>query len=69
LVTLTHTPSPMKFLTEVLGRPSHERPFVLLPVGYPAADAEVPDLSRKPLHEIMTLNAGAQTASEQTAGE
>ena len=53
LVTLTHTPSPMAFLSEVLGRPSHERPFLLLPVGYPAAGCHVPDLQRKPLDEIL----------------
>jgi iodotyrosine deiodinase len=52
LVTLTHTPSPMGFLREILGRPANERPFVLLPVGYPATDAEVPDLRRKSLDEI-----------------
>ncbi|MEZ5308292.1 MAG: nitroreductase family protein [Pyrinomonadaceae bacterium] len=55
LATLTHTPSPMKFLQEILGRPKNEVPFVLIPVGYPAEDAEVPDLSRKPLDEIMTI--------------
>ncbi len=53
LAALTHTPSPMRFLTEVLGRPREERPFVLVPVGYPADDAQVPDLHRKPLSEIM----------------
>lgn len=52
LVTVTHTPSPMGFLREVLGRPEHERAFVLIPVGYPAPDATVPRLSRKPLEEI-----------------
>ena len=51
--TLTHTPSPMRWVTEVLGRPAHERPFVLIPVGYPAADARVPDLGRKPLEEVI----------------
>lgn len=51
--TLTHTPSPMRWVTEVLGRPIHERPFVLIPVGYPAADARVPDLGRKPLEEVI----------------
>ncbi|TVQ81011.1 MAG: nitroreductase family protein [Phycisphaeraceae bacterium] len=56
LVTLTHTPSPMKFLAQVLRRPEHERPFLLLPVGYPAPDATVPDLERKPLEEIMVVN-------------
>ncbi len=55
LATLTHTPSPMKFLQEILGRPKSEVPFVLIPVGYPADDAQVPDISRKPLGEIMTL--------------
>lgn len=58
LVTLTHTPSPMKFLTQVLNRPDHERPFVLLPVGYPADDAAVPDMGRKPLEDIMVVNRG-----------
>jgi len=52
LVTLTHTPSPMGFLREILGRPANERPFVLLPVGYPASDAVVPDLRRKALEEV-----------------
>ncbi len=51
--TLTHTPSPMRWITEVLGRPPHERPFVLIPVGYPAADARVPDITRKPLEEVL----------------
>lgn len=55
LATLTHTPSPMKFLTNILGRPENEVPLVLLPVGYPAADATVPDLRRKPLEEILVL--------------
>lgn len=55
LVTLTHTPSPMGFLGEVLGRPEHERAFLLLPVGYPAEDATVPDLNRKALEEIMVV--------------
>lgn len=53
LATLTHTPSPMKFLAEILGRPANERPFVLIPVGYPADDAEVPVISKKPLDEIL----------------
>lgn len=53
LATLTHTPSPMKFLQEILGRPKNEIPFVLIPVGYPADGAKVPDISRKPLNEIM----------------
>lgn len=52
LATLTHTPSPMGFLREVLERPENERPFLLIPVGYPADDAVVPELQRKPLDEI-----------------
>jgi len=56
LATLTHTPSPMEFLNRILARPEWERPFVLLPVGYPAADATVPDLARKPLEEIRVWN-------------
>ncbi len=52
LATLTHTPSPMAFLGRLLGRPKHERPFVLFPVGYPADECLVPDLRRKPLDEI-----------------
>lgn len=56
LATLTHTPSPMGFLTTILERPRSERPFVLFPVGYPADDATVPDLVRKPLSEIATFD-------------
>ena len=52
LVTLTHTPSPMGFLSEILDRPSNEKPFLLLPVGYPAPGAEVPDISKKGLDDI-----------------
>jgi len=55
LVTLTHTPSPMGFLGEVLHRPAHERAFLLLPVGYPADGASVPDLQRKGLDEVMVV--------------
>jgi nitroreductase len=54
LATLTHTPSPMKFLNEILGRPQSERPFLLLVVGYPADGARVPDLQRKPLEEFSS---------------
>ena len=53
LCALTHTPSPMRFLGEILDRPDNERPFILIPVGYPAEDAEVPDIERKPLDEIL----------------
>ena len=56
LATLTHTPSPMGFLTTILERPRSERPFVLFPVGYPAADATVPDLVRKPLSEVAVFD-------------
>ena len=52
LATLTHTPSPMRFLTELLGRPANEAPYILFPVGYPADDATVPDLERKPLEDV-----------------
>jgi nitroreductase len=54
LVCLTHTPSPMKFLAEILNRPPEERPFLLIPVGYPADGCRVPDISRKDLDEILT---------------
>ena len=55
LATLTHTPSPMKFLNEILDRPKSERPFLLLVVGYPADDARVPDIKRKSLDEIASF--------------
>ena len=55
LATLTHTPSPMKFLQAILNRPKNEIPFVLIPVGYPAANAKVPDIGRKTLNEIMEV--------------
>lgn len=55
LATLTHTPSPMKFLNQVLRRPSSERPYLILVTGYPAADATVPELTRKPLAELATF--------------
>jgi nitroreductase len=61
LSTLTHTPSPMAFLTKILGRPSHERPFILFPIGYPTDEAQVPDLRRKTLDEVAVWNP---TASE-----
>ncbi len=54
LASLTHTPSPMRFLNQILGRPDSERPFLLLIVGYPAADARVPEIRRKSLSEITT---------------
>jgi nitroreductase len=55
LVCLTHTPSPMKFLNEILERPKTERPFLLLVTGYPADDAEVPDIQRKSLDEFASF--------------
>ncbi|MEE8147323.1 MAG: nitroreductase family protein [Longimicrobiales bacterium] len=55
LVSLTHTPSPMAFLNEILGRPKNERPFLILVVGYPEDDAEVPDITKKTLGEISTF--------------
>lgn len=58
LATLTHTPNPMGFLTEILGRPSTERPYILFPVGYPAPDCTVPDLARKPLAEALVMVEG-----------
>ncbi len=56
LATLTHTPSPMRFLGEILGRPAHERPWMLIPVGFPSADCKVPEhaLQRRPLaHSLI----------------
>ena len=55
LVTLTHTPSPMGFLREILGRPEHEHAMLVMPVGYPANDARVPDITRKPLEEVSVF--------------
>jgi len=55
LASLTHTPSPMGFLNEILSRPSNERPFLLLVVGHPAEDAAVPDIGKKPLSEIASF--------------
>ena len=55
LATLTHTPSPMGFLNKILNRPSNERPYLVLVVGYPAEDALVPDITKKPLDDIATF--------------
>ena len=55
LVSLTHTPSPMNFLNDILSRPKNERPFLLLIVGYPATDAKVPDIKKKSLQEIASF--------------
>ncbi len=62
LATLTHTPSPMRFLGEVLGRPEHERAWMLIPVGYPADDCRVPAhaVQRKPLEQVMVVDRGEE---------
>ena len=56
LATLTHTPSPMGFLNDILGRPSNERPYLLIVTGYPAENAEVPDIKKKPLEKISSFH-------------
>lgn len=58
LATLTHTPSPMAFLGRILNRPPHERPYLLIPIGYPADSCTVPDIQRKPLNDILVFNRG-----------
>lgn len=55
LVTLTHTPSPMNFLQKILHRPENERPYLLIPVGYPAENVEVPNIERKGLEDVMVV--------------
>ncbi len=64
LSTLTHTPSPMGFLSDLLGRPSNERPFILFPIGYPAVDAQVPNLTRKDLDQIAVWNPSPAPPSD-----
>ena len=54
LATLTHTPSPMEFLSKLLKRPANERPFLLIPIGLPSPEATVPDLQRKPVDKLLT---------------
>jgi len=56
LVTLTHTPSPMGFLSDLLGRPANEKPYILFPVGFPARDARVPAIERKAFEEVVQWN-------------
>ncbi len=56
LATLTHTPSPMRFLRDILGRPLNEKPYLLIPVGYPAPDCVVPDIPKKPLGAALQWN-------------
>lgn len=55
LVALTHTPSPMNFLSKILNRPEHEKPFLLIPVGYPANECIIPQLTRKPLEDVAVF--------------
>jgi iodotyrosine deiodinase len=57
LATLTHTPSPMGFLSKILSRPKNEKPFLLIPVGYPAAEATVPRITKKPLPQVLEVVA------------
>lgn len=59
LATLTHTPNPMNFLREILQRPANEKPYLLIPVGYPADDCTVPDIRKMPLEDRLQWNAGA----------
>lgn len=65
LATLTHTPSPMKFLCEILGRPDNERPFLLIPVGYPAEDCVIPEagMRRKPLCEALVFDTSGDVSN------
>ena len=58
LATLTHTPSPMAFLSKILGRPANEKPFILFPIGYPAEGCSVPDIHRKGLDEVAVWHLG-----------
>jgi iodotyrosine deiodinase len=62
LATLTHTPTPMAFLTRVLGRPENERPFIMFPVGHPLPGVQVPDLARKPLQDVMVRVEGLSSS-------
>lgn len=58
LATLTHTPSPMKFLARILDRPDYERPYMLIPVGWPDPETTVPNIERKAMEDILVLNRG-----------
>ena len=64
LSTLTHTPNPMRFLTKILNRPSYERPYVVIPVGYPSEECRVPDVKRKKIDEIMVIDRGDDVSDE-----
>jgi iodotyrosine deiodinase len=65
LATLTHTPSPMVFLSEILQRPKNEKPYLLMPVGYPADGAIVSNITKKPLNEIMRVIANIDLPQRQ----
>jgi iodotyrosine deiodinase len=69
LATLTHTPSPMGFLARLLGRPSNERPYLLIPVGYPAEGATVPTITKKPLEQVMVHLAAPAAVPPTGEGE
>ncbi len=68
LATLPHTPSPMGFLSRILGRPPSEKPFILFPVGYPAPGARVPDIRRKPFAEVVQDDDGGAGAESVGGG-
>ncbi len=68
LATVTHTPGPMKFLAELLGRPANERAFVMIPVGYPAPDARVPRISKKELGDILLRITPEESQESQNSG-
>jgi iodotyrosine deiodinase len=65
LSTLTHTPSPMAFLGEILGRPSHEKPYMLIPIGYPSENCQVPEhaLARRPLSETLLVDPSTEASA------
>jgi nitroreductase len=67
LATLTHTPSPMGFLREILGRPVSERPFIMFPVGRPAPDCTVPDLRRRRLEEVSSFVESTDSDQKENA--
>ena len=67
LATLTHTPSPMKFLAGILGRPEHERAFMVIPVGHPAEGSTPPDIRRKPLEAFMRVDLDRRPNADEPA--
>ena len=69
LATLTHTPSPMGFLARILGRPANEKPYLLIPLGYPAAGCEVPNLARKGLDEIRVRTSNQAESLDERVRE